>query len=448
MRGPFVDRECGKKWTEDFCTPLAGDTHLSGPIVRLLPHSHPLTLMFDSSKNENKPLPYVPLDAFAVTRQGLQLFIENKILKPNDTMGPGFEILNHDIKASAQILHKGWNISCILDGYNKLDYRNLELDPNTTSHHGDPSYLNAYFGKTASPYELMFSSRLIDQPQKTEPSAPCDKLTLFHIYYDQKTKESMPDGFKPLDNCNGPPMFREGFPILKTLNESVFQNDDYLGFFSPKFHSKTSLSASDITRMINEDDRQSDAYLFTGHWNIAAMYTNVWVQGNKCHDGMLDICQELANAAGYNVNLQSSITTLDHAVFSHFFVANARFWDEWKRVVTIYFDMICKNPNLGSKHVNYRNTSMSIHPFVIERVPTMILLCGKFKTHCDKSNLDKQIPLDCNLGNDLAQIDEYKRLYSTTSNPVWLRCYKYFLDHYFVKFEEFKSQNPTQIALS
>ena len=448
MCGPFVNNQSSNAWTENFCAPLTGDTHLSGTIVRLLPQIHPLTLMFREDKNENKPLPYVPLNAFALTQQGLQIFIENEIFKQNDTEISDIEILNHDIKASSLILNKGWNISCVLEGYNKLDYRNLEIDPNTTSHHGDPSYLNAYFGKTASPSELMFSSRLIDQPKKTELVTPCDKLSLFHIYYDQATKESIPDGFKPLDNINGPSMFREGFPILKHLNQNDFQEDEYFGFFSPKFCSKTSLNASDINRMIDEDDRQSDVYLFTGHWNIAAMYTNVWVQGDRCHEGMLGVCQELANAAGYDVNLQSSITTLDHAVFSHFLIAKPNFWDEWKRVVTIYFDMICKNPSLKSKHVNYRNTVMSIHPFVIERVPTMILLCGKFRTYCDKSNLNKQIPLDCNLGDDLAQIDKYKKLYSITKNPTWLKCYKYFLDHYFVKFDEFKSQNPTQIVIS
>ena len=446
MCGPFVNNQSSNAWTENFCAPLSGDTHLSGTIVRLLPQIHPLTLMFRQDKNENKPLPYVPLNAFATTQKGLQIFIENEVFKQSDTGISDIEILDHDIKASSIILNMGWNISCVLEGYDKLDYRNLEIDPNATSHHGDPSYINAYFGKTASPSQLIFSSRIIDQPVEISPSEPCEKLNLFHIYYDQKTKDSIPDGFEPLDNRNGPPMFREAYPMLAYLNENVLSEDEYFGFLSPKFFEKTSLSAPDISRMIEEDERRSDVYLFTGHWNIAAMYTNVWVQGNRCHEGMLDICQDLANTAGYNVNLKSSITCLDHAVFSHFLVAKPKFWEEWRRVVTIYFDMICKNSNLGSKHVNYRNTVMSIHPFVIERVPTMILLCNKFRTCFDKSNLNKQIPLDCNLGDDLTQIDNYKKLYSITSNPVWLRCYKYFLDHYFVKFDEFKKNNPSYTA--
>ena len=48
---------------------------------------------------------------------------------------------------------------------------------------------------------------------------------------------------------------------MKHLNENNFDEDDYFGFFSPKFHAKTNLNASDIYQMIEEDDRQSDVYL-------------------------------------------------------------------------------------------------------------------------------------------------------------------------------------------
>jgi hypothetical protein len=236
MRGPFFDNQSNKAWHKKFCAPLKGDTHLSGTIVRLLPQTHPLTLMFGRSENESKPLPYVPLTAFAVTRQGLQLFIEKEIFKPNKTWIPDVEVINHDIKASSTILDMGWNISCILDGYDTLDYRVLEEDPNPTAHHGDPSFLNTYFGKTLSASQLIFSSRVIDQPVETSPCKLLKKLSLFHIYYDQTSKDNVPNGFRPLDNRNGPPMFREGFPILKRLNENNFDEDEYIGFFSPKFH--------------------------------------------------------------------------------------------------------------------------------------------------------------------------------------------------------------------
>ena len=62
MRGPFFDSQCGKTWTEKFCRPLTGDTHLSGTSVRLLPQTHPLTMMFRNNIDMGKPLPYVPLN--------------------------------------------------------------------------------------------------------------------------------------------------------------------------------------------------------------------------------------------------------------------------------------------------------------------------------------------------------------------------------------------------
>ena len=52
IRGPFLDSECGMTWTENFCAPLIGNTHLSGTIVRLLPQIHPITLMFRDNRNE------------------------------------------------------------------------------------------------------------------------------------------------------------------------------------------------------------------------------------------------------------------------------------------------------------------------------------------------------------------------------------------------------------
>ena len=90
MRGPFFDSQCGKTWTEKFCRPLTGDTHLSGTIVRLLPQTHPLTMMFRNNIDMGKPLPYVPLNAFALTRQGLQLCIERKF---SNQMILGFQTL-------------------------------------------------------------------------------------------------------------------------------------------------------------------------------------------------------------------------------------------------------------------------------------------------------------------------------------------------------------------
>ena len=76
-----------------------------------------------------------------------------------------------------------------LKGYDKIDYRNLEDDPNSTSHHGDPSYLNTYFGKTASATQLIFLLRIIDQPVETLPCEPNKRLNLFHIFYDRTTKK-------------------------------------------------------------------------------------------------------------------------------------------------------------------------------------------------------------------------------------------------------------------
>ena len=51
-----------------------------------------------------------------------------------------------------------------------------------------------------------------------------------------------------------------------------------------------------------------------------------------------------------------------------------------EKSLTINFDMISsKKFKPRFEHVNYRNTAESIHPFVIERVPTMILLLNQIQ---------------------------------------------------------------------
>ena len=87
--------------------------------------------------------------------------------------------------------------------------------------------------------------------------------------------------------------------------------------------------------------------------------------GEACHTGLLNASQQLADAAGYKLNLQTAITPLDKAVFNHFIVAKPSFWDEWRRVVAIYFNTISRGESLKFKMVRYKNSALPIHTFVL-----------------------------------------------------------------------------------
>ena len=65
-------------------------------------------------------------------------------------------ITYYEIGLSRRIIQNNWNISCLLNKYQGLDFRHNPADINPTSRKGDPLYNNAYFGKTVAPEEVIF----------------------------------------------------------------------------------------------------------------------------------------------------------------------------------------------------------------------------------------------------------------------------------------------------
>lgn len=436
VRGPFHDESEASSWTDKFVSLLTDDTHLAGTKICVLPEKHPHAKIFSDGKTINKVIPYVPLDAFVLTREALELLIAKEIFGSPCSEIKDLQVLTHDLPASATILANGWNISCLLPKYNGLDYKTLNHDFNTTSHHGDPTFINSYFGATLDKTQLLFTNRTFDIQKNRSNIRSSQRCRLLQITYDEATKFNIQDGFSELDNSDGSPAMREVVPIYKYLSQTKLQDDEWVGFFSPKFYEKTKITAKEIRDVVDNVEDAVDACLFSGHWHIASMYTNVWVQGEACHTGLLNASQQLADAAGYKLNLQTAITPLDKAVFNHFIVAKPSFWDEWRRVVTIYFNTISRGESLKFKMVRYKNSALPIHTFVIERVPTMILLAKQMKSHVETDFFSRQIALDSQLGNDLLLLDHYKRLFTKTCNGTWLEFYRYFLEHYCQNFDK------------
>jgi len=176
-------------------------------------------------------------------------------------------------------------------------------------------------------------------------------LKLYQIFYDESSKGMISDGFIGLDNSAGPSWLYEAFPIYQFIQNSVSLNSDsWLGFFSPKFHSKTNLTSDDIVNTFYKNRDFCDPFLFSSYWHQAAGNQNVWLQGENNHPGLLYISQLLAHKSNYKINIKSSITSLQTAVFSNYFIANMKFWQEWYRVVSIYFELIKNNQKLLGKN--------------------------------------------------------------------------------------------------
>ena len=203
-------------------------------------------------------------------------------------------------------------------------------------------------------------------------------ITCYHICYDDQTKESCPPEFTPLYHENQYPDFKEIFPIMNCLLEREWKEGEFVGFFSPKFSQKTGLSPKSVFDALGKYGKTNMVICFTSYWEFAAYWLNPWEQADYSNPGVLEISQALADKINANIDLMSACVSMNKVAFSHFLIAPRPFWDEWLRITQIYLELLSSSKELAERRTDYRGSSHLIHPFIIERVPTLILLINDF----------------------------------------------------------------------
>jgi hypothetical protein len=250
-------------------------------------------------------------------------------------------------------------------------------------------------------------------------------LKLFQIYYNEITKAQVEPGFIGLDNTSGPSWAFEAHPIYEFLSTNILKlENQWLGFFSPKFREKTNVGAGELKNAVQRHVANTDVFLISSFWEQAAGSLNVWQHGEFHHPGLLEISQTLADEAGYDIDLKTSTTTFETAVFSNYLIATADFWKEWHRVVGLYLKNIKFDKKLRASRTEYLGGILPIHTFVIERVASMILLGGKFRSSYELDLYQKSNKFPPFLNRFIIQMDQSKRLYCNTKDPVWLRRFE------------------------
>ena len=248
---------------------------------------------------------------------------------------------------------------------------------------------------------------------------------LFQIYYNDITKAQVEPGFIGLDNTIGPSWAFEAHPIYEFLSKNILKLENHwVGFFSPKFREKTNVGADDLKNAIQRQFATTDVFLVSSFWEQAAGCLNVWQHGEFHHPGLLEISQNLADEAGYDIDLKTSVTTFETAVFSNYLIARSDFWKEWHRVVGLYLKQLMFDKKLRSTGVEYLGSRLPIHTFVIERVASMILLGGKFRSSYELDLYQKSNKWDPSLNRSIIEMNQSKRLYCNTKDPIWLRRFE------------------------
>lgn len=432
MSGPYSVQDSAQNWVQRFTDRLTRETHLVGSSIVIMPSDHPLTTLQNENNAAVGMATYVPTSAFALSREALD-FLETKCFFDQEI--PSCELslqLFYEMRMSNLLLKNGWNVSCLLSKYSDIDFRSVKKDPNPTSWYGDPRRENSYFGGNISKQESVFiETPVFETGCSTSNSERPDNIKLFGIFYDEKSRSAITNDFIPLDNSEGPKYLYESYPILRQLERTPPEKDTWLGFFSPKFSEKTGITPNDIYSEVECADKDVSVVLFSSHWKQVALWPNIWLQGETFHPGLGNITRKLIELAGYNIDITKAYSTLNDGVFSNYLVAKNEFWVEWRRLVSIYYQLITQNDGLLQQSTAYHGNATPIHTFVIERVASLIILELGLKTKFSPSLYSRNpdsTPIDASIdGFEAIKMNRYKTKFNETGEEAYRSLYAFHL---------------------
>ncbi|HVB48827.1 MAG TPA: hypothetical protein VNF69_10600 [Burkholderiales bacterium] len=200
---------------------------------------------------------------------------------------------------------------------------------------------------------------------------------IFQIFYSEPTRAALEPGFIALDNlANQRPDWREYWPIRNYLLGRELVEEDFYGFFSPKFGQKTTLSARQVQEFVLADP-QVDVVIFSPYYDQSAFYLNPFEQGDAHHPGLLQAAQDFVAAIGVDIRLADLVTDSRSTIFCNYFVARPGFWRAWLEINEKLFALIESGDSDLGRRLNartaYGRDGVQLKVFVMERVATLLL---------------------------------------------------------------------------
>jgi hypothetical protein len=153
----------------------------------------------------------------------------------------------------------------------------------------------------------------------------------FHIFQIQyASQQTLDPGFGVIDNfSNERPDWFEYWPIRKFLLNEALDEKAFYGFLSPKFRSKTNLTAAQVAEFIQRCDSATEVVLFSPSIHTGAQFLNVFEHGDAGHPGLLATTKKLLDRINRHTDLDELVTDSRNTVHSNYFVAKPRFWRQW-----------------------------------------------------------------------------------------------------------------------
>lgn len=258
-------------------------------------------------------------------------------------------------------------------------------------------------------------------------------IFVYQIYYDDKTRAEVEPGFKPIDNTHSlhPELF-EFWVILKYLRENDLCDDTWYGFLSPKFNTKTGLTAQFVENYLSSRDPSTEVCLFSPFWDQLAYFLNPWEQGEVWHPGLTIAAQDFMDWCQLGIDLRHIVSDAQTAVFSNYVIAKKQYWQAWKILAERFFayleSLSSDSSALQQTTHGARSRLYPMRTFIQERFPTLVLLMNQFAV---------EVPVQCSFApiqprlfaGSLSQRDAFlacdfmKQRFNETSEEEYLQMY-------------------------
>lgn len=201
---------------------------------------------------------------------------------------------------------------------------------------------------------------------------------IYQIYYSERTRDSRDKGFLGLDNLrNERPDWREYWPIRHFLLGHDLNEDDYYGFFSPKFAEKTTLDSVDVHEFIRHHAGNADVVLLSPFFDQGAFAINMFEQGAMHHSGIWEVFQESVAIVAPGIDCKTLVMDSRNTVFCNYFVAKPKFWRHWLDKCEVIFNIAeertSKLAQMLNASTNHDDGSATNKVFVIERIASLLL---------------------------------------------------------------------------
>lgn len=204
-------------------------------------------------------------------------------------------------------------------------------------------------------------------------------IKIYQIYYDDLTKSKIDDAFIPFDNSSNPrPDWREYWVMRSILLNEKFDQDCYVGIFSPKFYEKTHLHGHEVISKLAASN--AEVISFSPFFDQCCLFTSPFEQAEASHPGFMALAESLLEYLNIQINIYDLVCDSTTTIFSNYFVAKFSVWQRWLFFAEKIFEL-CEsgNTDLGRKlnHSAKYTLPVPMKVFVVERLITLLLVHWK-----------------------------------------------------------------------